>query len=356
LYVDGKRIAITGVFQGDVHGDILQANQDNVIPTIDGLDNVRQEVNLETGAHSIMILISRDTSHAPVQLRLNWYSPEQRQTDHAAAIDAARHARIAVVFVWARRAPAFELVGEQNELVEAVAAVNPNTMVVLNTSQPVALPWADRVKAILQMWWPGDEGGWATARLLLGKANPAGRLPVTWARRLQDYPASDPRFPERSAQGIDHKTTYSEGVHIGYRWFDHEAIEPQFPFGHGLSYTRFEYSGLHATRSADGGLALTLTIRNVGARAGDEVPQAYLSAPGMIPPGVAFPVRKLVAFDRIRLAAGEARTVHLSVPLRQLQYWSAAEHSWKLCVGERTVSVGASSRDLLLERAVRIEP
>jgi beta-glucosidase len=356
LYIDGKRIAITGVFQGDVHGDILQANQDNIVPTADGLDNVRHEVDLQTGAHSIMLRLSRDSSHAPVQVRLNWYSPEQRRTDHAAAIDAARHAKIAVVFVWARRAPAFELVGEQNQLVEEVAAVNPNTIVILNTSQPVALPWVEHVKAIMQMWWPGDEGGWATARLLLGKANPAGRLPVTWARQLQDYPATDPRFPERSAQGVEHRTTYSEGVHVGYRWFDHEAIQPQFPFGHGLSYTRFEYSRLRVTRSADGGLDIGITIRNVGTRTGDEVPQVYLSAPSTVPPGAAFPIRKLVAFGRLRLAAGEAKTSHLSVPLRQLQYWSAAEHAWKLCLGERTVSVGTSSRELLRERSVRIEP
>ncbi len=102
-------------------------------------------------------------------------------------------------------------------------AVNPNTIVVLNTSQPVALPWAKRVKAILEMWWPGDEGGWATAKVLLGLSNPAGRLPVTWARALTDYPASDPRYPERSAVGVNAKTTYSEGVKVGYRWFDHKA-------------------------------------------------------------------------------------------------------------------------------------
>ncbi len=356
LYVDGKRVAITGVFQGDVHGDILQANQDNIVPTTDGLDNVRREVDLDAGDHPIRIQISPDSSHAPVQLRLNWYPPQQRQADHAAAVEAARHARTAVVFVWARRAPAFEIVGEQNRLVEAVAAVNPNTIVVLNTSQPVALPWADRVKAILEMWWPGDEGGWATANLLLGKANPAGRLPVTWARRLEDYPATDPRHPERSALGVDHQTTYSEGVYVGYRWFDHEGIEPQFPFGHGLSYTHFAYSGLRAERSADGGLRVTLTVRNAGPRAGDDVPQIYLGAPRAAPPGAMFPDRKLVAFDRIALAPGQSKTLRLPVPLRELQYWSSAEGTWKLAVGERTLSAGASSRDLRQGRVVRIEP
>jgi len=352
LVIDGKRVAITGVFQGDVHGDILQANQDNVLPTPDGLDNVRREVNLDSGAHSIRLKVSPDSSHSPVQLRLNWYPPQQREADHQAALDAARRAKIAVVFVWARRAPAFALVGDQDRLVEEVAALNPNTIVVLNTSQPVALPWADRVKAILEMWWPGDEGGSATAKLLLGEANPAGRLPVTWAKRLQDYAATDPRYPERSGEGVDHRTTYTEGVHVGYRWFDLESIEPLFPFGHGLSYTHFEYSGLRVKRSADGALQIFIIIKNTGTRAGDEVPQVYLSAPSPTVGGAEFPVRKLVAFGRAHFTAGESKTLHMTVPLRQLQYWSSADSAWKLAPGIRTISVGASSRSLLQEQAV----
>jgi beta-glucosidase len=356
LYLDGKRVAITGVFQGDVHGDILQANQDNVVPTTDGLDNVRQAVQMEAGSHPIRIEISPDTSHSPVQLRLNWYTPEQRRADHDAAIEAARQARTAVVFAWARRSPTFALPGDQDRLIEEVAAVNPRTIVVLNTSQPVALPWAGRVQAILEMWWPGDEGGWATAKLLLGEVNPAGRLPVTWARRLQDYPATDPRFPERSAEGTDHKTHYSEGVNVGYRWFDHEGIEPLFPFGFGLSYTWFEYSALRIERARNGGLRLTCTIRNAGHRDGDEVPQAYLGAPEQAPPGpgATFPTRKLVAFDRIHVPVGQSKTVQLIVPLRQLQYWSTTEGTWKIADGNRTVSVGSSSRSLPLEQKFRI--
>ncbi|HKD48142.1 MAG TPA: glycoside hydrolase family 3 N-terminal domain-containing protein, partial [Rhizomicrobium sp.] len=314
LYVDGKRIGVTGTFQGDVHGDILQANQDNVIPTTDGLDNVRHAIDLSAGPHAIKIVISPDTSRMPVQLRLSWYTPDRRNKDYQAAIAAAKRAKTAIVFVWARRVPAFVIPGEQNRLVEDVLTVNPNTIVVLNTSQPVAMPWADRVKAILEMWWPGDEGGWATANLLLGKANPAGRLPVTWGRRLEDYPANDPRFPERSAAGVNNKTVYSEGVNVGYRWFDAMKIAPLFEFGHGLSYSSFVYSGLAVIKSADGGLDVRFELKNTGPQDGDEVPQAYLSAPTDRPPRVAFPVRGLAAFDRIHLAAGEAKSVVLHVP------------------------------------------
>src|SRR5664279_1633992 len=148
---------------------------------------------------------------------MQWASPEQQAANYAAAIMAAKHAKTAIVFAWSRGRPNFALPGDQDKLIADISAVNPNTIVVLNVSQPVALPWINKVKAVLQMWWPGDEGGWATANLLLGKTSPAGRLPFTWAKRLEDYPATDPTHLERSGNGVDGITTFSEGVHIGYR-------------------------------------------------------------------------------------------------------------------------------------------
>jgi len=352
IRIDGKRLMATGVFQGGVHGDILQANQDNVVPTTDGLDNVRRSVELTAGAHAIEIKTSPDTSNAPVQVRLNWYTPEQRKADHEAAIAAAKNAKVAVVFLWTRLNPGFGLPGEQDKLVEEIAAVNPNTIVVLNTSQPVALPWIGKVKAVLEMWWPGDEGGWATANLLAGKTSPAGRLPITWGKRLEDYAATDPKHPERSKKGVDGKTTYSEGVNVGYRWFDKEKVDPLFAFGHGLSYTSFAYSGLKIEKAADGGLDVSVAIKNTGSADSDEVPQVYLGAPSEIPAGVNFPVRSLAAFDRIHLAAGEMKTATLHVAPRQLQYWSTKDSKWITAAGKRTVSVGASSRDLRVEQSI----
>ncbi|MGA3010687.1 MAG: glycoside hydrolase family 3 C-terminal domain-containing protein [Terracidiphilus sp.] len=350
--LDGKHLAKTGAVQGGVHGDILQANQDNAIPTVDQLDNVRGAVELAAGPHEIEVRTSPDSSNSPVQVRLNWYTPEQRKADHEAAIAAAKNAKVAVVFVWTRLQPVFGLPGDQDKLVEEIAAVNPNTVVVLNTSQPVALPWADKVKAILEMWWPGDEGGWSAANLLLGKTSPAGRLPVTWAKRLEDYAATDPRHPERSYKGVGGKTTYSEGVNVGYRWFDKEKIAPLFPFGYGLSYTTFAYSGLKVAKASDGGLDVTVDLKNTGSVDSDEVPQVYLGAPSEIPAGVQFPVRALAAFDRVHLAVGEAKTVTLHVAPRQLQYWSTKEGKWVVATGKRMVSVGASSRDLRVEQSI----
>ena len=352
IKIDGKRIDRTGVWQGGVHGDILQANQDNAIPTTDGIDNVRRAIDLTAGPHAIEVSTSPDTSAAPVQIRLNWYTPEQRKADHEAAIAAAKKAKVAVVFLWTRGRPVFGLPGEQNKLVEEVAAVNPNTIFVLNTSQPVAMPWISKVKAVLEMWWPGDEGGWSTANLLLGKVSPAGRLPVTWGKRLDDYPATDPKHPERSGKGVDGKTTYSEGVNVGYRWFDKQNIEPLFPFGHGLSYTTFQYSGLQVKKSSDGGLDVAFTVKNAGAMGSDEVPQVYLGAPSAIPEGVQFPARALAGFDRIHLDAGQARSITIHVAPRQLQYWSTKDGKWVTASGKRTLSVGGSSRSLRLNREI----
>jgi beta-glucosidase len=348
IAIDGKRLAATGAFQGGVHGDILQANQDNVVPTPDGLDNVRRSIELTAGPHPIEIKTSSDTSNSPVQVRLNWYTPEQRVADHEHAIAAAKSAKVAVVFLWTRLSPVFGFPGDQDKLVEEIAAVNPNTIVVLNTSQPVAMPWIDKVKAVLEMWWPGDEGGWSTANLLLGKVSPAGRLPVTWGKSLDDYPATDPKHPERSKKGVDKKTTYSEGVNVGYRWFDKENIEPLFPFGHGLSYTTFAYSGLGVLKDSDGGLEVDFNLTNTGKVDSDEVPQVYLSAPAEVLDGVQFPVRALVAFDRIHLGAGETKSVALHVPERQLQYWSTKDGKWITATGKRTVTVGSSSRNVRL--------
>ena len=187
---------------------------------------------------------------------------------------------------------------------------------------------------------------------MLGKSSPAGRLPFTWAKRLEDYAANDPRHPERSDKGVDGRTTFSEGVDVGYRWFDRQKTEPLYAFGYGLSYTGFSYSNLKVGKASDGGLNVSVDIKNTGSVDSDEVPQIYLGAPGKIPEGVQFPVRALVGFDRVFVAAGQTRNVTLHVLPRQLQYWSTKEGKWVTASGKRMLSVGASSRDLRLEQSI----
>jgi len=350
LSVDGKDIARTGATKGTVHGDIQHATQDNGFPTTDGLDNVRRAVELTAGPHAIQVKASGDTSNNPEQVRLNWMTPERRKSDHAAAIEAARHAKVAVVFLWTRGKPNFGLPGEQDKLVEEVAAVNPNTVVVLNVSQPIAMPWLGKVKGVLQMWWPGDEGGWATADVLLGNVNPGGHLPFTWGKKLTDYAPNDPAHPERSVKGADGRTTFSEGVDVGYRWFDAQGIEPLYPFGYGLSYTHFEYAGLKTAKAADGGLDVSVDVTNTDNVAGDEVAQVYLDAPAEKPKGIQFAPKTLAAFERVTLAPKETKSVTLHVAPRAFEAWSTAENKW-VRFGARKVEVGGSSRDLKLNAA-----
>jgi beta-glucosidase len=353
--IDGKRVAGANGMRGGVHGDTVLGGKDGLMATTDGLDNLRVAVDFAAGAHTLAATVEGDTSNEPEQIRLAWMTPEQRKADHEAAIAAARAAKTAVVIMWTRGKPDFGLPGDQDKLVEEVAAVNPNTIVVLNVSQPIALPWLDRVKAVLQMWWPGDEGGWATANILLGKTNPAGRLPFTWGKRLEDYPATDPAHPERSADGVNQATTFSEGVNVGYRWFDKQKIAPQFPFGFGLSYTKFAYSELKVVPASDGGLDVRFEVKNTGGVAGDEVPQVYLGAPEQRPKGADFPVHALAAFERIHLDAGQSQAVSVHVPLRRLECWSSAEGKWIKATGAREVLVGGSSRDLPLSAKTTIQ-
>ncbi|WP_148293638.1 glycoside hydrolase family 3 C-terminal domain-containing protein [Azospirillum sp. B4] len=355
LRIDGKVVGHTSGLIGARHGDTVQPGQDNLLSTTDGLNNVRRDVALTQGRHTVEVVTSDDTSRAPVQIRLNWVTPAQRAANlnHAVAIGAK--AKKVVIFAWARQAPLFGLAGGQDAMIDAIASANPNTVVVLNTSYPVAMPWLSKVKAVVNMWWPGDQGGEATMDVLTGTISPAGRLPFTWARALTDYPATDPRYPERGRRP-DGDVTYSEGLDIGYRWFVRNGIAPLYAFGHGLSYTTFAYSGLSVRHAPDGGLDVAFKVKNTGAVASDEVPQVYLSAPKGakgVPIGVRFAAQALAGFDRIHLDAGETKPVIIHVPLRSLQYWDKAGRRWVAAGGTREVSVGPSSQVLPLSASSR---
>ncbi len=350
LIVDGKPLSHTASMTGARHGDTVQAGQDNLLPTTDGLDNVRRDVALSAGRHSIELRTFSDTSHAPVQVRLAWMTPEQKAANVHEAVEKAASAKKAVVFVWVRQSPVFGIPGDQNALVEAIAARNPNTIVVLNTSLPVAMPWLSKVKGVVNMWWPGDKGGEATADILEGRASPAGRLPFTWGEALADYPTHDPAHPERSKPAADGAVVYSEGIDVGYRGFERKGVKPLYSFGYGLSYSHFDYAGLKVSPAGDGGLDTSFTVTNSGKMASDEVAQVYLGAPQSSPAPVA--IKALAGFDRITLAPGESRMVTVHVPARSLQYWNSSAHAWTFVPGERPVLVGGSSQDIRLSAKV----
>jgi beta-glucosidase len=338
-----------------IHGELVQAGQDGIFPTTDGLDNMRAAMELSAGPHKFYLEVDPDSSNSPVQVRVSWVTPRQQVENYRAAIEAAKQAKTAVVFAWSRTWPVFALPGDQEKLIHDVAAVNPNTIVVLNVSQAVRLPWLSQVKAVLDMGWTGDLGGWATAKVLLGQGNAGGRLPFTWPKRLEDTAANDPAFPERSYKGVDGKTTFSEGVLVGYRWFDRKKIEPEFPFGFGLSYTRFAYSRMKCSPAADGSVDVAVLIENTGAVAGDEVAQVYVEKPEHPPAGVQFADEILAGFERVPLGPGEQKEVVIHVSLREFQYWSTEKGKWVTPEETRKIWVGGSSRDRRLEDRVRVE-
>jgi beta-glucosidase len=221
-------------------------------------------------------------------------------------------------------------------------------VVVLNTASSVTMPWVDGVAAVLDMWYPGQDGAEATSRLLFGDANPSGKLTQTFpAAESQTPVAGDPRrYP-----GVDGEQEYSEGIYVGYRWYQKESVEPLFPFGHGLSYTSFDYTGLTVASNGQEFTA-TFTLTNTGSRAGEEVAQLYVGPS----PDLALPqaVASLAGYEKVRLAPGESREVQVTVDDRQLRSWDAASHGWVLGTGSRTVWVGSSSSDLLLSTTVEI--
>jgi len=304
------------------------------VPTTDGLENLRARVTLASGTHTIGVTEWPDGSGRPVQARLDWVTPAERQANVSAAVAAARAARSAVVFAWGNGAAA--LPDGQDQLIRDVAAVNPDTVVVLNTPGPIAMPWLGAVRAALEMWYPGAVGGMATANVLLGRTDPAGRLPVTW-------PATTGRF----------RRNQPTGIFVGYRRYDKDGIAPLFPFGYGLSYTRFAYSALTWHAEPGGGLVVRLRVTNAGRRAGAAVPQVYLGAPAVAPRGAAFAQRALAAYTRVSLRPGESRTVTVTVPERQLQYWQETR-GWVTAPGPRPLYAGGDERASALAATVVI--
>jgi beta-glucosidase len=328
----------------------------SVVPTRDGLDNAQSSLALQAGKAYAIEVEAQAEPEQTLQLRLAWITPAMRAQSRAQAVAAARTAGTVVLFAWARSGEfddpdlALQLPDGQDDFIDAVASVNANTIVVLNSSSPHDLPWRNKVRAILQMWFPGQEGGWATADVLLGKAGPGGRLPMTFPARATDNAALDRAHPERYA-GVDNVVTYSEGIFAGYRHFDQQHIAPLYPFGYGLSYTTFAYADLRVQR-VDGGLDVAFKVENTGKRAGAEIAQLYMGRPGSTP--VPMAPQGLAGFARVELQPGETRDVRLQVAQRQLSYWSTASHDWRVATGTRTVRVGASSRDIRLQANVDV--
>jgi beta-glucosidase len=243
----------------------------------------------------------------------------------------------------------------QNELISAVAAANPNTIVVLNTGGPVFMPWLGQVKAVVEAWYPGQENGNAIAAVLFGDANPSGKLPQTFPKSEADLPTRTPeQYPGvNDKDGVPH-AVYSEGVFVGYRHYDAKGIEPLFPFGFGLSYTSFRYSNLRIEAAPVGSGAVanvSVDVTNTGKRSGAEAAQIYLALPSPSS-SVPQPPKQLKGFDKLTLAPGQTKQASFTLNDRSFSYWDTSAHNWKVAPGCYQAMVGSSSRDLPLKGTI----
>lgn len=252
--------------------------------------------------------------------------------DIDAAVAAAKAAEVAIVMVGdnateGKDRPSLALDGNQDALVEAVAAANPKTVVVLKSGGPVLMPWLNKAPAVLEAWYPGEEDGNAVAGVLFGEVNPSGKLPITFPRAPGDVPANTPaQYP-----GIDGTATYSEGVFVGYRHYDARKIAPLFPFGYGLSYTRFSVNAKVV------GPVVHVQVINTGKREGSEVVQVYVGSPST--PTLKEAPRELGAFAKVSLKPGERKMVTLTLNDRAFSHWDAQSHNWKITPGQHKISV-----------------
>lgn len=291
----------------------------------------------------------------------------------AQAARIARAAQIAIVMVGDHetegRDHPISLIAGQNALIRAVAAANPRTIVVMKSGSAILMPWIGQVRAVLEAWYPGEEDGNAVAAVLFGKVNPSGKLPLTFPRALAQLPAHTPAQYPGVPAGNGHavyqqhlhrrmvpmQVTYSEGVFVGYRYFDAKHENPLFPFGFGLSYTTFAFHHLHVARNVftarqEKALNVSFDVTNTGHRAGAEVAQLYLGYPSTA--HLPEPPRQLRAFKKIFLNPGQTRRVTLRVPVRRLRAWNPATHSWQPLYGYYRVLAGDSSANLPLGATV----
>jgi beta-glucosidase len=286
------------------------------------------------------------------------------------AVSLAKTADVAIVMVGDHetegRDHSISLAGNQDALVAAVAAANPHTIVVLKTGTAVLMPWVDKVPAILEAWYPGEEDGNAVAAVLFGDVNPSGKLPLTFPKQLADLPANTPeQYP-----GVDGVVHYSEGIFVGYRHYDAKNITPLFPFGYGLSYTTFSYTNLTITthnKPADTvyignpykffskpAVDVEFDVTNTGNRAGKEIVQLYLGLP--LAPDVPQPPLELKHFAKVPLQPGQTAHIRFELDGQSLACWDDDDYAWTVLPGTYRVMVGASSRNTPLAGSFTVRP
>ena len=282
-------------------------------------------------------------------LVLGWQPPDPDMLIRA--VNAAKQSDVAVVFVAEQMGEGQDkirlaLPGDQDSLVLAIAQANPRTIVVLHNSNPVSMPWLDKVAAVIEAFYPGQEAGNSIARLLFGDANPSGKLAMTFPANEQQGPGAF--FLDYPGDGMT--VNYTEGVLVGYRWYDAKYQEPLFPFGYGLSYTTFRYTDLQVEQTGGEQVTVKMRVTNSGRREGEEVVQLYIGSPA----AAEEPPKQLKGFEKIVLKPGESQPVIMQLDRSSLAAWDSESHVWKVYPGIYSVMAGSSSRNIRLRSAFTI--
>jgi beta-glucosidase len=293
-------------------------------------------------------------------LKLGW-QPPSAETLLDQAVQTAKQSDVAIVFANDYESEGSDrttmaLPNGQDQLIEAVAKANPHTIVVLNTGGPVLMPWLNDVQGVVEAWYPGQEDGNAIASILFGDVNPSGHLPMTFPTSDQAIPTNTPaQYP-----GINDQVSYSEGLNVGYRWFDANNVKPLFPFGYGLSYTTFKYSNLNVTpqvvngpslANSQGQVKVSVDVTNTGSRAGYAVPQLYIGDPT----NANEPPLQLKGFQKVLLNPGETKHVTFTLDQRAFSIWDSNAHNWTVLDGTYKIMIGSSSADIELQDRVQVQ-
>ena len=328
---DGSRLFVNGKLLVDNWGD-------------HATETKSAQINFAAG-EKVAIKVEYYQGAGEANVRLGWIVPGEDQDKLLAeAVELAKRSDVAILCVGTNHSwdtegndkPSFELMGKQAQLISAILAVNPRTVVVLSNGSPISLePWLANSHAVVESWYAGMEGGNALADILFGRVNPSGKLPVSFPKKLSDSPAhANGNYP-----GKDGQLRYDEGILIGYRYFDTKKIAPAFPFGHGLSYTKFEFSNL--VDRGNGNYAVR--VKNVGPVPGKEVVQVYVHA---VNHAAKRPEKELKAFVKVDLNSNETKTTAFNLDRSAFAYWNAKTHEWTVDAGTYEVLVGSSSRDI----------
>ncbi len=332
-------LSLTGTASVTVNGTAVFASR----TSFGGVS--RATVTLPAGTDTIAVNYADSIPFGTDGVTLGWQPPADLLGQ---AVAAARAAKVAVVFAGNYETEGADLAtidlpASENQLIEAVAAANPDTVVVLNTGSAVTMPWLSQVKGVVEAWYPGQNDGNEIAAVLFGDVNPSGKLPVTFPRSLAQVPASTAaQWP-----GTNGTVQYSEGVLVGYRWYTTKGITPLFPFGYGLSYTSFAYSHLAVRHGRDGGYQVSADVTNTGRRPGADVAQLYVGDPA----ATGEPAEQLKGYQRVTLRPGQTTRVTFSVSRADLAWWNG---HWQVSPGSYALMVGDSSASLPLTAHVEV--